>query len=40
MATLKIIDREGVYEDNIDEVECVTIDEVWYNPETGEHEAV
>ena len=30
---------EEAYEDN-SEVECVTIDEVWYDPETGEHEAV
>ncbi len=31
--------KEEAYEDN-SEVECVTIDEVWYDPETGEHEAV
>lgn len=31
--------KEEAYEDN-SEVECVTIDEVWYDPVTGEYQAV
>lgn len=31
--------KEEAYEDNND-VECVTIDEVWYDPITGEYETV